>query len=270
MCLLNTAHPFYLTALKKMDIQESIEILEHYHDKYNNLSFIADDPISIPHAFNRPEDIEISGFFAATIAWGNRKAIIKSAKNMMSLMDNCPADYINNASEYELEKLRSFVYRTFNGDDFFDLCMSIRNLNKRHGSLHAFFTAEYKKSNDIRLVLAAFRNEILQTPHNRHMEKHISSIEKGAACKRLCMYLRWMVRHDKRGVDFGIWKEIPMSELYIPLDVHSSTTARELNLLSRKQNDWKAVEELTANLRNIDPNDPVRFDFSLFGAGAMG
>lgn len=256
--------------IEKMGIQESIEILEHYHDKYNNPSFIDDDPISIPHTFNKPEDIEISGFLVATIAWGNRKAIIKSAKNMMTLMDNCPAEFIRYASDNELEQLRSFVYRTFNGNDLFDLCLAIRNLILHHGSLHAFFATEYKRNNDIRLVLATFRNELLQTPHMRHMEKHISSIEKGAACKRLCMYLRWMVRHDRRGVDFGIWKEIPMSGLYIPLDVHSSTTARELNLLSRKQNDWKAVEELTANLRAIDSNDPIRFDFSLFGAGAMG
>lgn len=250
-----------------MDIRETTEILEYYYDKYNNPAFIENDPISIPHSFSTDGDVEISGFLAATIAWGNRKAIIKSARAMMRLMDDCPFEFITSASDNDFERLRGFVYRTFNNDDLFDLCRCLRKMTMEHGSLHGFFASEFAKSNDLRQVLAEFRRQILMPPHNRHMEKHISSIAKGAACKRLCMYLRWMVRRDKRGVDFGIWNDIPMSALYIPLDVHSSRIARELRLLGRRQNDWRAVEELTTNLRAIDPSDPVRYDFSLFGAG---
>ena len=216
-----------------MDIRETTEILEYYYDKYNNPAFIENDPISIPHSFSTDGDVEISGFLAATIAWGNRKAIIKSARAMMRLMDDCPFEFITSASDNDFERLRGFVYRTFNNDDLFDLCRCLRKMTMEHGSLHGFFASEFAKSNDLRQVLAEFRRQILMPPHNRHMEKHISSIAKGAACKRLCMYLRWMVRRDKRGVDFGIWNEIPMSALYIPLDVHSSRVARELRLLGR-------------------------------------
>ncbi|MDR3227701.1 MAG: TIGR02757 family protein [Prevotellaceae bacterium] len=250
-----------------MDNETLIDLLETLHNKYNNIDFIESDPISIPHNFSARENIEISGFFAATIAWGNRKAIVKSAMKMMEYMDNQPYEFVTAASENELQHLSAFVYRTFNGRDFISFVRALRRLCAKFGSIGNFFEKEYLKTNDIRIVLSRFREQFFCIEHEKHCEKHLSSIAKGAACKRLNMYLRWMVRNDNRGVDFGLWKQIPMSALYLPLDVHSGNMGRTFGLLTRKQNDWRAVEEITQNLRNIDANDPVRFDFSLFGAG---
>jgi uncharacterized protein (TIGR02757 family) len=250
-----------------MNTEELKELLENLHNKYNNVDFIESDPISIPHSFSSPENIEISGFFAATIAWGNRKAIVKSAMRMMEYMGNQPYDFVLSASENELKQLTSFVYRTFNGSDFICFVRALRNFCKKYGSLGNFFEHEYFITKDIRIVLSRFRSQFFEMPHDKHCEKHLSAIDKGAACKRLNMYLRWMVRNDNRGVDFGLWKKIPMSALYLPLDVHSGNMGRAFGLLDRKQNDWKSVEEITQNLREFDAADPVRFDFSLFGAG---
>ena len=250
-----------------MDKKELKELLENLHNKYNNVDFIENDPISIPHRFSSPKNIEVSGFFAATIAWGNRKAIVKSAMRMLEYMDNQPYDFVLNASENELQQLSSFVYRTFNGNDFICFVRALRNFCKKHRSLGSFFEQEYSLTKDMRIVLSRFRAQFFETPHDKHCEKHLSAIDKGAACKRLNMYLRWMVRSDNRGVDFGLWKKIPMSALYLPLDVHSGNMGRAFGLLLRKQNDWRAVEEITQNLREFDAADPVRFDFSLFGAG---
>lgn len=246
------------------------EQLEYLYDKYNRAEFIADDPISIPHSFENPDDIEISGLLASTIAWGNRKAIVKSARRMVEYMDNRPADFVRNASDNELQHLGSYVHRTFNGEDFRSFVLSLRNICKRYGSVGQLFESEYAASGDMRVVLSKFRCAFFDCTHTTHCEKHISNINKGAACKRLNMYLRWMVRHDDRGVDFGLWRGIPMSALYLPLDVHSGNMGRALGLLKRKQSDWKAVEEITASLREFDSSDPTRFDFSLFGAGIDG
>lgn len=243
------------------------DTLEYLYDKYNREEFIEHDPISIPHKFDRQEDIEISGFLAAAIAWGNRKAIVKSANKMLKYLDNKPYDFVLNASDAEIKNLYSFVHRTFNGRDFADFIKSLRHFYLKYGSLGNFFEENYLQSNDMRIVLSKFRTEFMCVEHNDHCDKHISSIDKASACKRLNMYLRWMVRRDDRGVDFGLWKRIPMSSLYIPLDVHSGNTGRELGLLQRTQNDWKAVEELTGSLRKFDASDPVRFDFALFGVG---
>ena len=250
---------------------ESIrETLEALHDRYNNPEFIANDPISIPRRFSKREDIEIAGFLASVIAWGNRKAIVKSAGRMMELMDGAPYDFVVNATEQDITRLSAFVHRTFNGQDFTCFVRSLRNIYSKYGGIGEFFEKEYARNNNLRPAISAFRRIFFETDHHPHAQKHVSSIESGSACKRLNMYLRWMVRKDNRGVDFGLWEEIPASALYLPLDVHAGNMSRALGLLSRKQNDWKAVEEATAALRRFDPADPVKYDFALFGAGIDG
>jgi uncharacterized protein (TIGR02757 family) len=256
------------------------ELLNVLHDRYNNPAFVADDPISVPHRFFNPEagaesqprrnDIEIAGFLAATIAWGNRKAIVKSAHRMIDLLDGTPHDFVMNASGQELDSVTNYVHRTFNGGDLRSFLLSLRHIYSNFGSIGAYFEGEYARSGDIRTAIAGFRREFFTPPHAPRCEKHLSSIERGAACKRTNMFMRWMVRRDDRGVDFGLWRAIPSSALYLPLDVHSAATARSLGLLSRRQNDWKAVEEVTAHLREFDADDPVKYDFALFGAGIDG
>lgn len=246
------------------------ELLERLHDRYNNESFIEADPISVPHSFTRPVDREIAGFLAATIAWGNRRAIVQSAHRMMRYMDNAPEDFVRNATEADMEYLRTYVHRTFNGVDFQDFVRGLRHIITEWGSVGNYFETRYEEHGDLRPVFSDFRRDFFAAEHDAHCEKHLSSIDKGAACKRLCMYLRWFVRHDDRGVDFGMWKRIPMSALYMPLDIHTGRMGRNLGLLNRKQSDWKAVEELTASLRELHADDPVRYDYSLFGLGISG
>ena len=250
--------------------EELRDLLEHLHDKYNRPEFIEPDPISIPHSFSDKADREIAGFLAATIAWGNRKAIVKSAQRMMQYMDYAPSDFVKNASENDLATLQTYVHRTFNGQDFTDFILGIRHITARWGGIGDFFETNYTQTQDLPLVISLFRKEFFACDHNTHCEKHLSSIDKGAACKRINMYLRWFVRHDNRGVDFGLWKKIPMSALYMPLDIHTGNMGRALGLLTRKQNDWKATEEITRSLREFNADDPVRYDYSLFGAGIDG
>ena len=246
------------------------ELLERLHDRYNNESFIEADPISVPHSFTRPVDREIAGFLAATIAWGNRRAIVQSAHRMMRYMDNAPEDFVRNATEADMEYLRTYVHRTFNGVDFQDFVRGLRHIITEWGSVGNYFETRYEEHGDLRPVFSDFRRDFFAAEHDAHCEKHLSSIDKGAACKRLCMYLRWFVRHDDRGVDFGMWRRIPMSALYMPLDIHTGRMGRNLGLLNRKQSDWKAVEELTTSLRELHADDPVRYDYSLFGLGISG
>ena len=259
-----------MVAFSDMSLEEMRELLERLHDRYNNESFIEADPISVPHSFTRPVDREIAGFLAATIAWGNRRAIVQSAHRMMRYMDNAPEDFVRNATEVDMEYLRTYVHRTFNGVDFQDFVRGLRNIITEWGSVGNYFETRYEEHGDLRPVFSDFRRDFFAVEHDAHCEKHLSSIDKGAACKRLCMYLRWFVRHDDRGVDFGMWRRIPMSALYMPLDIHTGRMGRNLGLLNRKQSDWKAVEELTASLRKLSADDPVRYDYSLFGLGISG
>ena len=259
-----------MVAFSDMSHEEMRELLERLHDRYNNESFIEADPISVPHSFTRPVDREIAGFLAATIAWGNRRAIVQSAHRMMRYMDNAPEDFVRNATEADMEYLRTYVHRTFNGVDFQDFVRGLRHIITEWGSVGNYFETRYEEHGDLRLVFSDFRRDFFAVEHDAHCEKHLSSIDKGAACKRLCMYLRWFVRHDDRGVDFGMWRRIPMSALYMPLDIHTGRMGRNLGLLNRKQSDWKAVEELTASLRKLSADDPVRYDYSLFGLGISG
>lgn len=243
------------------------ELLDYLYDQYNTESFIEADPISIPHSFAKAEDIEISGFLAATIAWGNRRMIVGNAWRLMAIMDNAPYDFVKNAEASDLCAVERFVHRTFQGCDCAYFISALQNLYKNHGGLGGFFQSQYADTQDLRVALSRFRQVFFELPHETRNEKHISSIDKGAACKRLCMYLKWMVRRDDRGVDFGLWDTIPASALYLPLDVHTAREGRELGLLTRTQNDWRAVEEITASLREFDAEDPVKYDFALFGVG---
>ncbi len=243
------------------------DTLEELHDRYNRPEFIESDPISIPHLFSERGDREISGFLAATIAWGNRKAIVSSARRMMEVMDGRPEDFVLHASAEELDCVERFVHRTFNGGDLRAFIISLRRICVEYGGIGELIEELYMRTGDMRRVLSEFRHIFFAADHPQRCEKHLSSIDKGASCKRLNMYLRWMVRRDGRGVDFGLWDKIPPSALYLPLDLHSGNVGRALGLLNRKQNDWKAVEEITAQLREFDAADPVKYDFSLFGAG---
>ena len=189
---------------------------------------------------------------------------------MMRYMDNAPEDFVRNATQSDMEYLRTYVHRTFNGVDFQDFVRGLRHIITKWGSVGNYFESRYEEHGDLRPVFSDFRRDFFAVEHDVHCEKHLSSIDKGAACKRLCMYLRWFVRHDDRGVDFGLWRRIPMSALYMPLDIHTGRMGRNLGLLGRKQSDWKAVEELTASLRELHVDDPVRYDYSLFGLGISG
>ena len=229
MTVLKLVDPIY-TIL--MEFEPLRELLETLYDRYNRTEFIAPDPISVPHRFEGREDREIAGFLSATIAWGNRRAIVGNACRMMSYMDNAPADFVKNASEEELRKLTVCVHRTFNGEDLIAYVRALRSLFRRYGSLGEFFEGRYAATGSIPSVLSDFRREFFAEPHPIRSEKHLSSIDKGSACKRLNMFLRWMVRRDDRGVDFGLWRSIPMSALYLPLDLLSGNVARALGSVS--------------------------------------
>ena len=237
-------------------------------EEYNNVNFIKDDPIQIPHLFNKKEDIEISGFLTSTISWGNRKSIITSSSKMMKLMDNDPHNFIMNHSEKDLKKLLKFVHRTFNGYDFIQFITSLRHIYINYGGLEKVF-AENIKNQSMHNSIHEFKKIFFEIPHTDRTKKHVSDPFKGSASKRINMFLRWMVRKDKKGVDLGIWKSIDQKNLSCPLDVHSGNIARKLGLINRKQNDHKAVLELDSILRTFDKNDPVKYDFALFGIGVF-
>ncbi len=240
------------------------EFLDEKVALYNNPKFIESDPIQIPHLFSKKEDIEIAGFLTATIAWGNRKMIIKNALQMMGLMDNNPYDFVINHQEKDLEILNGFVHRTFNATDFSYFITSLKHLYKNLGGLESAFATSSDET-DMQYAIHRFKQVFFEIEHLQRSTKHISDPVKGSAAKRLNMYLRWMIRQDNHGVDFGIWKSISPSKLSCPLDVHSGRVARKLGLLNRSQNDWKAVIELDKKLRLLDSKDPAKYDFALFG-----
>lgn len=240
------------------------DFLDRKVDEYNTPAFIENDPISVPHLFSSKQDIEIMGFFAAIFAWGQRKTIIKKARELAERMDNAPYDFIVNHKEKDLKQLLGFKHRTFNDLDL-QYCIDFMH---RHYSLYsslenAFFNA--KKMN-IEDALNHFHNYFFSAEHAPvRTKKHIPSPARKSACKRLNMYLRWMVRKDKNGVDFGLWDKIETQNLICPLDLHVDRTARKLGLLTRDKADWQAAMELTDNLRKLDKKDPVKYDFALFG-----
>lgn len=250
--------------------QEVYELLEEYYDYFNRKAFLADDPVQVPHQYTKPEDIEISGFLAATLAWGQRPVIIRNANILLESMPDGPHDFLLTADDFQVESFDFFKHRTFNGTDCVFFLKSLQNIYRNHGGLKSVFHEGFSLYRNIPDTLRHFRNIFFSIPFPGRTLKHIPDIDKGAAGKRINMFLRWMVRNDDRGVDFGIWSEIPTSALYIPLDLHSGKIARELGLLNRKQNDWRAVNQLTHKLREFDRNDPVKYDFALFGLSAIG
>jgi len=255
--------------MKKGRKQQSIKsILDIWVRKYNHPSFIESDPIAIPHRFSKREDIEISGLFAALLAWGQRKTILNKCTDLLARMDNAPHDFIRSASAIELQQLEGFVHRTFISTDLLYFVDFLREWYATHPSLEEAFAFRHKGALGMEQRLIAFHMRVFSLPHHlKRTRKHLSSPGSGSACKRINMYLRWMVRKDNAGVDFGIWQTIGMHELICPLDLHSGRVARALGLLKRNQDDWTAAIELTDNLRKLDKQDPVKYDFALFGAG---
>ncbi|TRZ45445.1 TIGR02757 family protein [Robertkochia solimangrovi] len=251
-----------------MPAAELKEFLDEKADFYNNPDFITSDPIQIPHKFRLKEDIEISGFLAATIAWGNRKSIINNAEKMMELMGDSPYDFIMNHKEEHLERLLPFVHRTFNGHDLIQFTKSLQHIYKYHGGLEMVFVFD-EDTASMQEQISKFKELFFETEHLERSKKHISDPAKGSAAKRINMFLRWMARKDNKGVDLGIWKTIDPAHLSCPLDVHSGGVARKLGILKRKQNDAKALKELDDSLRALDPSDPVKYDFALFGLGVF-
>lgn len=246
---------------------ELFEFLEKKYAEFNTSIFIESDPILIPHHFTRKEDIEISGFFAATLAWGQRPVILKKAAFLMQLMDNAPFNFIMNHEERDLHSLKKFIHRTFNGEDTLFFISSLKEIYQKHGGLEWVFSSNFRKEDtDTYNAITAFRKIFLNNKNSRS-SKHISNPADNSSAKRINMFLRWMVRKDTSGVDFGLWNNINSSQLCCPLDVHSGRIGRMLGLLERKQNDWKAVIELTDNLKLFCPEDPVKYDFALFGLG---
>ena len=233
---------------------------------YNKPDFITSDPIQIPHRYSDKEDIEIAGFLSATIAWGNRTMIIRNAERMMGMMGNSPFDFVMSHRASDLEQLQSFVHRTFNGSDFTAFINGLQNVYKNHGGLETVFE-KHQQAESIQNSIHEFKKIFFEGNSNLRSHKHVSDPMNNSAAKRINMFLRWMVRNDKKGVDFGLWNNIPPAVLSCPLDVHSGNVARKLGLLYRKQNDAKALAELDASLRMMDALDPVKYDFALFGLG---
>jgi len=242
--------------------------LDEKVELYNHPTFIKSDPIQIPHQFSLKEDIEISGFLTAIIAWGNRKMIINNAQKMMLIMGNSPFDFVMNHQEHHLEKFENFVHRTFNSDDMIMFVKALQNIYINHNGLESLFSKN-QKNNSMQESISEFKKTFFEINHQIRTQKHISDPMNNSAAKRINMFLRWMVRNDKKGVDFGIWKTIPSSVLSCPLDIHSGNAARKLELIHRKQNDAKALSELDSVLREFDSNDPVKYDFALFGLGVF-
>jgi uncharacterized protein (TIGR02757 family) len=245
------------------------EILDEKVCQYNNPSFIDSDPIQIPHQYTRKEDIEISGFLTSVISWGNRTSIIKNARRMLAFMGDSPYDFIINHKYEDLKKIDGFVHRTFNNDDLLTFITGLQYLYKEKEGLEGVFT-EYQTNSSLQPAIHELKKEFFSIPHLERSLKHLSDPLAGSAAKRINMYLRWMVRKDNSGVDFGIWENISPSILSCPLDVHSGNIARRIGLLKRRQNDAKAVMELDKVLRQMDPLDPVKYDFALFGLGVTG
>jgi uncharacterized protein (TIGR02757 family) len=243
----------------KFFLDEKVEL-------YNNPNFIESDPIQIPHLFSLKEDIEIAGFLAATISWGNRKMIIQNSNKMMHLMGNSPYDFVMHHTYDNLEKLTPFVHRTFNGIDFKTFITGLKHIYTNHNGLEAVF-ARFPNEVSMQKSISEFKKIFFEIEHQSRTQKHISDPLNNSAAKRINMFLRWMVRQDNKGVDLGIWKSILPSLLSCPLDVHSGNVARKLGLLTRTQNDGKALTALDLKLRQFDKNDPVKYDFALFGLG---
>ncbi len=252
----------------KLSKKELKEFLDEKAFQYNSPQFITTDPIQIPHLFTVKSDIEIIAFLVASIAWGNRKSIISSGNKITELLGNAPHDFILNHTENDLIPLEHFVHRTFNGTDLKFFITALKNIYLNHKGLESVFN-KHSAENSLQPAIHGFKKVFFSIPHPERTMKHVSDPLKNSAAKRINMFLRWMIRQDQAGVDFGIWNSIPPALLSCPLDVHSGNVARKLGLLKRKQNDAKALYELDTSLRKLDPIDPAKYDFALFGLGVF-
>lgn len=254
--------------MTKVSLQKLKTLLDQKVDKYNQASFIEDDPISIPHQFSNRQDIEIAAFWTAMLSWGQRKTIINKANELMTMMDNAPHDFVLNHKETDLKKLLPFKHRTFQPDDTLYFISFFKDFYSQYQSLEEAFTSE--GTSDVRSILSSFHQRFFSLPDKlERTRKHVSTPARHSSCKRLNMFLRWMVRSDQSGVDFGLWDSISPSQLMIPLDVHVFKVSHSLGLLKRSKPDWHAVEELTSQLRLMDKDDPVKYDFALFSMGVL-
>ncbi|MEB3348073.1 TIGR02757 family protein [Aquimarina gracilis] len=254
--------------MKKLTKSELKEFLDEKAAFYEQPKFIETDPIQIPHLFTKKEDIEISGFLTATISWGNRKSILTNAHKLMALLGNSPYDFVMNHTEDNLQNLKGFVHRTFNSIDLSYFIVALKHLYSLHGDMENFYS-QFGHEESLQNAIHHFKKEFFGFPHPKRTEKHISDPLKNSAAKRINMFLRWMVRDPKPGVDLGIWTSLSPAQLSCPLDVHSGNVARRLGLLKRKQNDAKALLELDTKLRQLDASDPVKYDYALFGLGVF-
>ena len=261
------------------------KVLNDNLQRYNRQEFIHTDPVQIPHRFTRKEDIEISALLTATIAWGQRKSIINNALRLMCLMDNAPYDFITDvvpdyrslpaeslfslSADDRWQRFKGFCHRTFNAEDCLYFLLALKRICLECGGLEEVFTKGFARDNSVFSAIRYFREEFLALPHPTRVEKHLPNVDKGSAAKRINMFLRWMVRSDDLGVDFGLWHSIPTSALMLPLDVHAANISRRLGILLHPKNDRRAVEEVTAYLRRLDSQDPVKYDFALFGEGVF-
>lgn len=251
--------------IKAIDSEIKAYLDEKVH-LYNNANFIESDPISIPHRYALKEDIEIAGFLAAAISWGNRKSIVKNGHRMLDLLGDSPYDFVMSYNAGQLKRLEGFVHRTFNGNDYKYFIKALRHIYNYHGGMEPVFK-KYSNEHSLQPAIHHFKRIFFELPHQARITKHVSDPLRGSAAKKINMLLRWLIRKDNKGVDFGIWKSLKPSQLSCPLDVHSGRMAREFGLLIRNQNDAVAVVQLDANLRILDKDDPVKYDFALFGLG---
>jgi len=255
--------------MSKLTSSDIGEILEEAYHQYATPDFIEHDPIQVPKKFTKKEDIEIAAFLTSTIAWGQRKTIIRNAEKIMQWMDYAPHDFILNHTIEERKPFEAFVHRTFNGTDLSFFLQSLQSIYLTKGGLSSVFQTN-NNTETLKESIIHFREAFFAQTAPQRTSKHVSNPEKGSASKRLVMFLRWMVRPDKEGIDFGLWSHIKPSDLLIPLDVHTSNVGRKLSLLHRKQNDWKAVVELSSTLAKFNPEDPIKYDLALFGLGVSG
>lgn len=251
------------------DKSNLLEFLELKYLQYNQPGFIDNDPIVIPHTYTKKQDIEIAGFWAAVLAWGQRVTIINKCKELFNMMDNAPYDFILNHEDQDLKPFEHFKHRTFNATDTLYFIEFFRKFYQEHDSLETAFVKQMSsKADSVESALIGFHELFFELPDApERTRKHIATPARKSACKRLNMFLRWMVRNDDHGVDFGIWKGIKPSQLVCPCDLHVDRVARKLGLIQRKQTDWQTAVELTNSLKEFDPNDPVKYDFALFGLG---
>ena len=251
-----------------MTLLELKEFLDEKADFYEQKEFIQNDPIIIPHEYEDKFDIEISGFIISIISWGNRKSIINSGYKIMDILESSPYDFIMNHSQKDLKRIKGSIHRTFNSDDLVFFIKSLKNIYTNYNGLEGIIS-NVKNGNNLQERISNFKKIFFELNHLERTKKHLPDPLKGSAAKRFNMFLRWMVRSNKKGVDFGLWKSILPSELSCPLDVHTGNIARKLGLLKRTQNDSLALNELDKKLREMDKNDPVKYDFALFGLGVF-